>query len=344
MPRERQMARKAQTTHQHTSPAHKPTMSPTNPKASASIESGPESSRTTTTRSTKRKRTQDAVTTSGSVPTDELSAQAKSTPQSTRKRRKTQDESPTVQKSERRLRIFRKHPPQSFLVKLERARTQRMYVLKRTRGGTDEEPEETVGIVGTTGNIYQVVISKQPSCTCPDARKGNQCKHVVYVLYNVLKVAEHLQYQLAFLSSELREIFQNAPISPIDSASTENESAGKRKPIDGDCPICFMELDAASDDIVWCHAACGNNVHKGCFQQWAASSRASGGVRCVYCRTPWKEDCSRMDTLLETGIVNEEGYINVAESFGLSGERDYSTYHQPWARRRYYGSYQYYYD
>lgn len=116
------------------------------------------------------------------------------------------------------------------------------------------------------------------------------------VLVNVLKAPEHLQYQLAFLSSvsrpttsrgswsdrlkELREIFQGAPSSSQENASAEDTS-GKRKPIEGDCPICFMEFDPKTEEIVWCKAACGNNVHKVCFQRWAMTQRANG-VRCVY--------------------------------------------------------------
>lgn len=84
-------------------------------------------------------------------------------------------------REERRARRFRTHPPRSYLEKLERATTQRMFVIGRKRKGTEEVPEEEVYIVGTTGNIYRVTIAKEPTCTCPDARKGNQCKHVVYV-------------------------------------------------------------------------------------------------------------------------------------------------------------------
>ena len=57
-----------------------------------------------------------------------------------------------------------------------------MFVVGRTRGGTEETPEEVVEMAGTTGNIYAVTIGLVPSCTCPDNRKGNQCKHIVYVL------------------------------------------------------------------------------------------------------------------------------------------------------------------
>ena len=56
-----------------------------------------------------------------------------------------------------------------------------MFVLGRERKGTDEALEETIEMAGSTGNIYHVSINKLPSCTCPDNRKGNQCKHIVYV-------------------------------------------------------------------------------------------------------------------------------------------------------------------
>ena len=56
-----------------------------------------------------------------------------------------------------------------------------MFVIDRNRGGTDEVPEETIDMAGTTGNIYTITVGLVPSCTCPDHQKGNQCKHVVYV-------------------------------------------------------------------------------------------------------------------------------------------------------------------
>ena len=155
-----------------------------------------------------------------------------------------------------------------------------MFVIDRTRAGTDESPEETIDMAGTTGNIYSITISKVPSCTCPDSRNGNQCKHIVYVLHNVLKAPEHLQYQLAFLSSELREIFAAAP-APASSSSASSDAPSNRKEISGDCPICFTEFEPETDEIVWCKAACGNNIHQTCFEQWA-KSQAGKEIRCVY--------------------------------------------------------------
>ncbi|KAL1977974.1 hypothetical protein VTN31DRAFT_833 [Thermomyces dupontii] len=69
------------------------------------------------------------------------------------------------------------------------------------------------------------------------------------VLVNVLKAPEHLRYQLAFLSSELREIFAKAPPADPGPGQTEQES-NNRKPIEGDCPICFMELSPQSEEII----------------------------------------------------------------------------------------------
>lgn len=83
-----------------------------------------------------------------------------------------------------------------------------------------------------------------------------------------------------FIHQELREIFENAPQNPAEAASTGN-TKGVRKEIDGDCPICFMPLEAENESIVWCKAACGNNVHQACFQQWVSSQRGKE-IRCVY--------------------------------------------------------------
>jgi hypothetical protein len=86
-------------------------------------------------------------------------------------------------KEEKRARRFRPHAPQSFSDTYLRATTQRFYVLQRTREGTEECPEEVLELTGSTGNIYTVRIGLVPSCNCPQATKGNQCKHTVFVSF-----------------------------------------------------------------------------------------------------------------------------------------------------------------
>lgn len=96
-----------------------------------------------------------------------------------RKRKLAEGEEP----EEKRLRRYRVKPPGTYLERLSRVLSQRMFLIdrKRTMSSDGSHEEEVFDIAGTTGNIYQVTVSKIPDCTCPDAKKGNQCKHIVYV-------------------------------------------------------------------------------------------------------------------------------------------------------------------
>ena len=231
--------------------------------------------------------------------------------------------------------------PQSFITTMDRAVTQRMFVIDRKRHINDDCPHstpdcpmETIDLAGTTGNCYQVVITHSPTCTCPNFVNGNShCKHIIYVLIKVLKVTGDLQYQAAFLTSELREIFDKAGPLPSDTVSAEDKD-GKRKPVEGECPICVEDLDPKTEEIVWCHAACGNNLHRTCFDQWAASKRG-GVVTCPCCRTSWQVgiDEQAVKNFSKSGPVNADGYVNIASQLGISGRRDYSIYHPFLVRR-----------
>ncbi|KAH6991049.1 hypothetical protein BKA56DRAFT_511923 [Ilyonectria sp. MPI-CAGE-AT-0026] len=228
---------------------------------------------------------------------------------------------------EKRLRKFRPNPPQSFHDVYARALSQRFYVLSRTRGGSDECPEEVVEMTGSTGNIYTVLIAPQPHCNCPHAEKGNQCKHVLYVLKRVLNAPYEMVYQLALLHSELRDIFAAAPaISTPKQAESD-----KRKPIEGDCPICYSELEAKSPEaVVWCRAACGQNMHEQCFSMWARTK--SNDVTCPMCRSLWQGDEDAVKRVRREEGDSEEGYVNVADQLGISRVRDESSYSRWYGR------------
>ncbi|KAF2155569.1 RING finger domain-containing protein [Myriangium duriaei CBS 260.36] len=241
--------------------------------------------------------------------------------------------------AEKRLSRFRAKAPQKFNDYYYRATTQRMIVLDRQRGaavgcphGDSDCPSETMDIAGSTGNVYRVTITHQPTCTCPNFVKGNpQCKHIIYGLVKVLKAPAELQYQLAFLTSELHEIFDKAGPLPAETVH-EADKDGKRHAVEGDCAICCEDLNPDAEEIVWCKAACGNNLHKSCFDQWAATKRG-GQVTCPYCRTPWQQDGGDLKGL-KKGKVGADGYVNVGAELGLSGTRDYSTYHPFWVRQQ----------
>ncbi|KAI3318799.1 hypothetical protein HD806DRAFT_302840 [Xylariaceae sp. AK1471] len=232
---------------------------------------------------------------------------------------------------------FRAKAPASFEAVYQRATEQRFYVLNRTRCGTPDCPEEDVEITGSTGNIYKVHVAQMPECNCPHARKGNQCKHIIYVMSRVLRARSDLVYQLALLSTELREIFQNAP--PVEVDTDKQVQDGNRKQIEGDCPICFTPFEGA-EDTVYCRATCGQNMHKECFEMWAATKRqnARDAVTCPMCRSPWQGDEDMVKKIKNTGIAGADGYVNVANQLGISRVRDRSTYYDgPRRGQRYYG-------
>ncbi|KAJ2900961.1 uncharacterized protein MKZ38_002196 [Zalerion maritima] len=256
----------------------------------------------------------------------------------------------TPNNGEKRLRRHRPSAPQSFHEVFLRATTQRFFVLNRVRHvssspGPDDSPipSETVELAGTTGNIYKVHISRQPRCDCPHGRAGNQCKHWIYVMARVLRAKWEYVYQLALLGDELRDIFRNAPVMGVagrghDGLAAVAEEAveagngkgkGKRKPVEGDCCICFMELvedgsgGGKDEGLVWCRAACGQNMHKECFRMWEVT-KGQGKTNCPYCRTQWESaplDMRSVASAAGRKGRNEEGYVNVAGELGLSGER-----------------------
>ncbi|KAF2479223.1 hypothetical protein BDY17DRAFT_328001 [Neohortaea acidophila] len=238
---------------------------------------------------------------------------------------------------EKRLRRFRHAAPKTYHDVRHRALNQRMFVLDRQRRTTNsgEHPIEQIQLAGTTGNVYTITIDKVPSCNCPHALKGNQCKHVIYVLARVLRVPWELEYQVAFLTSELRSIFAQAPALPEEQGK-ESEEDGKRKALEGECPICCedFETENTAEAVVYCKASCGNNIHKQCFEQWAAT-KSGQVVTCPFCRAKWEGDEDTLKKVVQMGRPNQEGYVNVASQLGLSGRRDYSTYNDFWMRRQF---------
>ncbi|KAG2019600.1 hypothetical protein CC2G_005023 [Coprinopsis cinerea AmutBmut pab1-1] len=209
---------------------------------------------------------------------------------------------------EKRLARFKPSCPQNIIDRLERVQMQTFYMLDRNRNG--DELKETFQVSGSTGNVYTVVIDKIPSCTCPDAMKGNHCKHILFIFTKVLHVprSSGSWYQKALLTDELQEIFDNAPAAPnagvtnarvqeaylrsigrAPSQPASSQQSKKKTPEEGDdCPICYDTMYRASEaQLVWCEE-CGNAVHKGCWGQWSNTARASGkDVTCVWCRSKW---------------------------------------------------------
>jgi len=238
--------------------------------------------------------------------------------------------SPKRQKkeTEKRLRRYRSSMTVAIYDRIERALHQRLYLLAMTKSSNESISRE-YKVLGQTANVYTVVITHIPSCTCPDYAKGHLCKHIIFVLHRVLKVNRNspLLYQQALLTNELNEIFTKAdeqnndlsilaeqPIREAYHAKTGDPDViltaknVEQKPItnDDECPICYESMLNEKDNIIFCSTSCGNNIHKNCFEKWRqAKLSMSESVTCPFCRIEWK-------TVIEKTKHNSNAYLNLA--------------------------------
>ncbi|KAH8928755.1 hypothetical protein BT69DRAFT_1212462 [Atractiella rhizophila] len=245
--------------------------------------------------------------------------------------------------TEKRLARVKKACPKVILDRVERVYSQRFFMVDRHRNGDDLKEEFKV--LGSTGNVYTVTITHVPTCTCPDAQKGNHCKHILFVFLKVLgvKASSNLYYQKALLTSELVDIFANAKPNPTALANSTimdaytaakagaSTSTGVQKRLPGagegeeDCPICYEEMKSNDSTLVFCETGCGKPLHKECFGQW---STCGGKPTCPSCRATW-------GPAPKAGTVNHEGYLNFGGVGGIARERDTSTYYHGVMRRGY---------
>lgn len=80
------------------------------------------------------------------------------------------EESPTSSKrqkieTENRLRRYRTHMTNGIRDRIDRALHQRLYLLDAINSSAESTSRE-YKVLGNTGNVYTVIISHIPSCTC----------------------------------------------------------------------------------------------------------------------------------------------------------------------------------
>ena len=114
---------------------------------------------------------------------------------------------------EKRLKRHRSKPTNAISARIDRATTQRLYLISASQPTTCSQyggPSITLNVLGSTGNVYDVTLSKIPSCNCPDHAKGNLCKHLLFALIKVvgLPTSSPLVYQDAYITQELDDIIE----------------------------------------------------------------------------------------------------------------------------------------
>ena len=261
-----------------------------------------------------------------------------------------------IVRTEKRLQRYRGTPSSAVRKRIERAKTQRLYMITWKRRDVGGE----FIVLGSTGNVYNVTIGHVNSCSCPDARKGNLCKHQLFVLLKVLQEPSDspIVWQRGFTDRELDILFRrldkltkkrtlcihaiasDAVKRAYDQSTTTNAEV-KQRPLsnDSECPICCEKLvndDKTRDEpVVWCKKSCGNSVHAHCMQMWITQKQRSSpgsSVPCPFCRAVWSGTGTSTNN-------NEEGYLNLASQSGQSRTRpSYTPYNwrRSWKRRRRY--------
>ena len=252
---------------------------------------------------------------------------------------------------EKRLKRYRSKCPGPVRQRIDRAKTQRMYLVKC--GDIQEDLRCEFVVLGSTGNVYTVAIQKIPSCTCPDYAKGNLCKHILFVLLKVMSLDPNspLIYQAAWIESELRAMFGQmlirfrnvsgaynnvmaneavratfAKLEKGDDVEDDDDnkdgSHAERKAMEeDDCPICYDPM-VKTEATTYCRARCGANFHQECIRGWLRQQGQK--ATCPMCREPWEVK----------SVASPEGYTNLGKLQGQQSTRDTSTY-SSYKRRRY---------
>ena len=212
-----------------------------------------------------------------------------------------------VKHEEKRAARTRYSMNQDVTKRVDRALSQRLYLLNQIDISTPNNLGRKYDVLGSTGNVYEVEISRIPSCTCPDAAKGNLCKHILFVYLRVLKLQPRSKViiQKALLQEELATTFTSKPMTCVasdvqasksvmriysnsmqGSQSLEDDHEEKIDKEDseetpqGECPICFESM-ATKESINRCQT-CRNSIHVDCLRRWLDQSKT-----CVYCRSVW---------------------------------------------------------
>jgi hypothetical protein len=233
-----------------------------------------------------------------------------------------------------------------------------------------------VAILGSTGNVYHVMINEQPLCDCPDFNggmysSGGYCKHILFSLIRVLKLPRYhpLLLKRTYTTSDIADIFSRVRITATVSTdaatsdevrrayrqmlgipgegtdacssvpATEDESTRKPMEEDAECTICYEEFsETPNEATTWCRAQCGNNFHLECFNKWKNSAAQRHEPTCPLCRAVWQWPPGEKPA---AAPVHLDGYQNLSHISGQDPatsflDRSFCNYGR---RRRGYGRY-----
>jgi len=204
--------------------------------------------------------------------------------------------------------------PAGMLERVRRAKpnsAHKMFLLDREvkRGADDAAgPCEEYAVLGATGNVYAVEVSRWPRCSCPDfAKRQDVCKHLLFVYMRVLRLSENDKaiLQKALLTDEVvgmlsggrgeyvfagdNPVADGAVIAKFREATGAGAGAAPGEARrEGECSVCFDDLDSTRES--WC-AVCKHPFHTACLQKWMGASKKGS---CPLCRADFKDGAGKL--------------------------------------------------
>ena len=169
----------------------------------------------------------------------------------------------------------------------QRAIVQKLFLIE-TIEKKDDLSREYV-IMGSTGNVYNITITNNPTCTCPDyLTRSSRCKHIFFVLVRIMKVID--PDKKIYTDNDLNVMFNNIPditnLLCVDNITKDIYSRSKNTCVtiheDDICPICLDDIQNG-EDYEFCTARCGKCVHKLCFTMWCKINPPN----CLICKSQW---------------------------------------------------------
>lgn len=158
-------------------------------------------------------------------------------------------------------------------------------------------------VLGETGNVYEIVFSARPWCSCPNfaSRQGDTgptyCKHIAWLKLKVMGVpANHyLASQNAYLRLEVRYLLAKNPqaVTGVMAPLGVREALGlvpTRVVTTSRCTICFDDdlHEVPPEGLVACAASCRTAYHAACVTAYHKSLAGDGKqLICPCCRHKW---------------------------------------------------------
>ena len=193
------------------------------------------------------------------------------------------------------------------ILRKQRGKTQNLFLIECKLSKSMWEKEYS--IMGSTGNVYNVIIKKEPECSCPDYQsRGNRCKHIYFTLIRIMKVTPTNEDKPVFTKIDLMSMFTNIPNVTNNLTVDDNYKKKYRnyiknnfdpstgivqKSIDDLCPICLDDL-GNGEKLDYCKYSCGKPIHELCFSMWAKFHPNN----CIYCQKSWNKDENKYINLL----------------------------------------------